>query len=136
MTPCCASRNAIEKMPVACPVATGVAAMAHVRPPSDDRSTRDAVVPIHTCSRPNIATLVPLAAKAPSPGRAGGTRSAATRSQVRPPSTVLRITNRPSTESLKAIPRSASQNAIASRNTLGSVFANCRSQCAPPSFVL
>ena len=114
-------------MPVASPVAIGVCVTVHVRPPSLDRSIREAVVPIHTRS-PLMAMFVPLAANAPSPSSAGGSASAGIRSHVAPPFDVRRITNRPSTESLNANPRFTSPNVIASRKTLGSVFLNCSTQ--------
>ena len=83
-----------------------------------------------------MATFVPLAAKNPSFGSAAGNPAAATCSHVLPPLPVVRITNRPSTESLTATPRSASQNAIASKNAFGSRLTNCSLQVAPASTVL
>ena len=59
-----------------------------------------------------------------------------TRGHVRPPSVVERMTNWPSTESLKAMPRFASQNAIASKNAFGSVLVNCSVHVLPASVVL
>src|SRR6185369_16126728 len=56
--------------------------------------------------------LVPLAAKAPSFAKAGGSASAGTRDQSRPPFAVVRIQNFPSTESPITIPWSASQKDI------------------------
>ena len=116
-------------------MASGVGCTDHERPPSRDRSTRPAVVPIQTWSRPAIVTLVPLAAKAPSPGKAGGRRSAGTCVQVRPPSAVRRMTKRPATESLTAAPWVASAKAIASKNASGSVLRKRSVQVAPLSLV-
>ena len=59
---------------------------------------------------------VPLAANDPSPGNDLGIPSGAILRQVLPPSSVVRITNRPPTGSPRAKPCSASQNARASRN--------------------
>ena len=53
-----------------------------------------------------------------------------------PPSSVVRMTNAPSTESLTAMPWSASQNAIASKNAFGSSLVNCSVHVAPASVVL
>ena len=72
------------------------------------------VVPIHTRLRPDMATLVPLAANAPSPGNAAGSRSDGTAVQLRPPSSVSRTTNVPSTASLTAAPCRASAKVSAS----------------------
>ena len=59
-----------------------------------------------------------------------------TRAQVCPPFSVRKITSCPSTESLNAMPRSASQNAMASKNAFGSVFENCSDHFWPASTVL
>src|SRR5262252_1980047 len=118
------------------PLGIGVVATCHVSAPSVELSTRAAVVAIHTLSLPCVTTQVPLAAKAPSPASAGGSFSVGISFQFAPPSVVLIITKRPSTESLTATPRSASQNAIASKNALGLRLVNCNRQCLPPSVVL
>src|SRR4029079_10799539 len=113
-------RKATEKMPADSDALSGVSAIAQVPPPSAVRSTRlraAAPVPIH--ARPPAATamLVPLPAKAPSFGSAGGSAPAGTRVHVAPPSRVVRMTKLPSTESLIARPRRASQNVIASEES-------------------
>lgn len=110
----------IEKMPVASPVATGVVVTRHVRPWSAVCRTRDAVVAIQMWPSLRATTLVPLAANAPSLGRAGGRRSAGTRVQEAPPSLVVRMTNWPRTASLNATPCAASLKARASRNIAAS----------------
>ena len=82
-----------------------------------------------------VTTQVPEAAKEPSLGRASGTRSGSTRSQVAPPSSVRISTNSPSTESLKAKPRSRSQNERQSKKASGSALRKTSSQLPPPSAV-
>src|SRR5262245_15105345 len=137
--PCSGSLNAIEKMPADGPEATGVRATLHVRPPSLERSTRDsaaAPVAIQTWFGRTTATFVPLAAKKPSLSSAGGKLDDGMRVHVRPPSLAAITTNCPSTESLTAMPRFASQNAIASKNAFGSRLTNCPLQVAPASVVL
>ena len=57
----------------------------------------------------------------------------ATGVHVRPPLVVRKITKWPSTESLNATPRSASQNAIASKNAFSSVLVNCSVHVTPAS---
>jgi hypothetical protein len=126
-------------MPEDGPEASGVPASAQVRPPSLERSTRDSLaapVPTQTWFGGSTATLVPLAAKKPSFGSAGGSAAAGTRVHVAPPSVVVRMTNWPFTESLIATPRVSSQNAMASKNAFGSVLTNCSIQVAPVSRVL
>src|SRR5262249_28381599 len=132
-----ASLKAIEKIPAdGCPVWIGVVATCHVSPPSVERSTRAAVVPIHTLFLPCVMTQVPLAAKAPSPASAGGSFSGGISFQLAPPSVVLMTRKRPSPESLTATPRLASQNANASKNAFGLRLVNCNRQRLPPSVVL
>ncbi len=63
--------------------------------------------------------FVPLAAKKPSLGCAGGSRSSGTRFHVLP-SSVMKMTKWPSIVSLTAMPCVASQKDIASRKTFGS----------------
>src|SRR5262249_985734 len=118
------------------PLGIGVVATRHVSPPSVERSTRAAVVPIHTLFFPSVMTQVPLAANAPSPASAGGSFSGGISFQFVPPSVVLMITKRPSTESLTAKPRSASQKASASKKAFGLRLVNCNRQCSPPSVVM
>ena len=75
-TPFRASRNATEKIPSEpVPLWRGVDATCHERQRSIEHSTRAvaaAPVPIQTWLPPQTQTLVPLAAKAPSFSRAGG----------------------------------------------------------------
>src|SRR5688500_9845702 len=124
-------------MPDDGPAGSGVAAAVQVRPPSLERSTRAvaaAPVPSQTCragwvapDAPDTGTVrfVPLAANAPSFGSAGGSPAAGAGVQVAPPSAVSRRTKRPSTESLTATPRRASQKTIASKNAFSSRLTNC-----------
>src|SRR6187551_1598168 len=108
----------MEYAPALPPERSGVSEICHEAPRSVERSTRDfgpAPVANHTRLEPFTATLVPLAAKAPSFASAGGRRLAATRAHERPPSRVVMMTNSPFTESLTAMPLFASQNAIASK---------------------
>src|SRR5258707_532037 len=72
-------------------------------------------VPNPAFDLPSTTRHVPLAAKAPSPGMAGGIPAVGVRVQVLPPSSVAKTANRPSTGSPNARPWSASQKAIASR---------------------
>src|SRR5262249_56056519 len=104
------------------PLGIGVVAPCHVSPPSVERSARAAVVTIQTLFLPWVMTQVPLAANAPSPASAGGSFSGGISFQLVPPSVVLMITKRPSTESLTATPRSASQNATPSTTAFGLPF--------------
>src|SRR5262249_10129361 len=110
-----------------------------LRPRSVDRRTRAlfaAPVPNHTRSAPKTATFVPLAANAPSLGSAAGRRLDATGAQERPPSRVVTMTNAPLTESLTAMPLSASQNVMASKKASALAFANCSVQDSPALVVL
>ncbi len=66
-------------MPADGPASSGVFATAHVRPPSLDRSTRASLaapVPTQTWFGAATVTFVPLAAKKPSFGSAGGSAAA------------------------------------------------------------
>src|ERR1700704_3883017 len=115
-------------MPAVGPLGTGVATACQLRPASRVLKTRVAdpppvanqarpadpgqPAPSPACSStPRSAGLaavtrqVPLAAKANSPVRAGGIRSAGTPRQDRPPSDVDAIRKRPSTGSDSASPR-------------------------------
>src|ERR1700683_470134 len=74
-----------------------------------------------------------LAAKAPSLGSVGGVLR---RFQLRPPSSVVRITNSPPTGSPSTTARLASQNARPSKKPPASGFVNSSDQCAPASTVL
>src|SRR5215475_5384323 len=129
--------KAIEKIPPA-DATFGIVVVdtCHVSPPSVERSARAAVVAIQTLFLPWATMQVPLAANAPSPASAGGSFSGGTSFQLEPPSVVLMITKRPSTESLTATPRFASQNASASKKAFGLRLVNCNRQCSPPSVVL
>src|SRR5262245_8174096 len=118
------------------PLGIGVVATCHVSPPSVELSTRTAVVAIQTLFLPWVITQVPLAANAPSPASAGGSFSGGISFQFVPPSVVLMIMKRPSTESLTATPRSASQKASASKKAFGLLLVNCNRQCPPPWVVL
>ena len=80
-----------------------------------------------------MATLVPLAAKAPSFSRAGGRLPA--RVHVRPPSSVVMIRKSALAESLKAMPWFSSQNYIASKNASVSGLTNISVHVEPPSVV-
>src|SRR5215813_184302 len=117
----------MEKMPADLPELNGVSATFQVLPKSEVRSTlalAAAPIPIHASPFRNTAMLVPLAANAPSFSSAGGKSRSATRVQVLPPLSVVRIQNFPSIESPTTIPRLASQNDIASKNAFGSSFLN------------
>src|SRR4029453_16412874 len=113
----------MEKIPEEeLPAVTGVFETDHVKPRSLEWKTRAAAPPvaIHTLSVPATVMLLPLAAKAASPGSAGGILARDVSFQVMPPSVVRMIKKRPSTGSLNAIPLLASQNAKPSKNAFGS----------------
>src|SRR5262245_39774843 len=118
------------------PLWIGVVATCHVSPPSVELSTRAAVVAIQTLFLPWVMTQVPLAANAPSPASAGGSFSGGISFQLVPPSVVLMITKRTSTESLKVTPRFAPPKASSSKKAFGLLLVNCNRQCPPPSVVL
>src|SRR5579872_1730878 len=122
MTPCRASRNAIEKIPSeSAPCTIGVSATLQLLPASEDRKTRATFPPVanHTFDFPSTATHVPLAANAPSPSIATG-NDAETDSQFFPPFSVLITSNFPFAGSPTAIPCSLFQNAMQSKNPFGS----------------
>jgi hypothetical protein len=134
------SRNAIEKIPAdSAPAATGVSLTAQAWPRSLERKTRaDLAPPVanQTSFSPRVTRQVPLAAKAPSPGKAGGRAFAARGFQLAPPSAVTISWNCPFTGSPRAMPFFSSQKAMASKKAAGSALLNCITHDLPPSVVL
>ena len=134
-----ASRKATEKMPADADAATGVSAIVQVAPPSSVISMRQrAAAPVPIQARPIAGRRCWCRCRRtpPSFGSAGGSRSGGTRAHV-----CAAVSGGEDDELAvdrvahdQAAP--ASQNAIASKNALGSSLVNCSAQCAPASVVL
>ena len=82
-----------------------------------------------------VATLVPLEAKQPSPVSALGNSMKGMSCQVSPPSKLRVTKNRPLTGSPTTMPLLIFQNSMASRNMPGVVFSYTNFQVKPPSVV-
>ena len=126
------------------PARTGVSWAVQVRPRSVERKTAPAPpVPNQALRPPGRPGRCRWRRTPPRRAAPRASPRAAIRLQVSPPSSVVRITNRPSTGSPRARPCSASQKARASRKPCGSRLtcrsarssrrrSSCRSGSAPP----
>src|SRR5581483_8634186 len=130
--------HATLKIPAdAVPLATGVSLTVQEIPLSGERNTRAAgpPVPKYMTSLPHKAMDVPLAAKAPSCGSAGGILSRGNSFQCSP-SSVLNTRNLPSTGSLSATQCVFESQARESRKKPARLSEYCSFQLFPPSMVL
>ena len=128
----------MPKSPALAPPGAPVDDTLHVRPRSVLRNTRASLPPpvaIHAFVAPCTASWVLLAANAASPLSTGGTPMAAVLAQCSPPSSVVRMTRRPSTGSLNVNPCRASQKAKPSRNIPLVESLQVSFQFLPPSTV-
>src|SRR5205807_5066659 len=120
------SRKSTVKAPPLGELARGLLYAFHVLPPSLVAKTLAIAatpVAIHAFLPPCVVTQVPLDAKEPSPGSAGGILLLMSCHVI--PSVVRRSGKTPFTESLCVIPRFGVQNAKPSYNAFGFWFSNC-----------
>src|ERR1700733_11797591 len=143
MRPCLGSRKAMEKMPAEPgPWVIGVLTTCQVWPRSAEWKTRADLPPVANQmlgSLLRMARQVLLAAKAPSPSRAGGSCEGGIGAQDWP-SVVTRSWNLSCPESSgigspRTMPWVGSQNTMESKKALGLVLVNWRLQCWPASVV-
>src|SRR5450759_94739 len=128
----------MPKRPAVGPPGIRVDETLQVRPRSVERNTRASAPPpvaIHAFDEPCTVSWVLLAANAASPLSTGGMFIGEILAQFAPPSSVVRMTNRPSTGSLKVNPWCESKNATPSRQTPLVESVQASVQLLPPSVV-